>query len=410
MSKINLEDIFKDAIVNKLDFYDLSNFSLNEELLKQLLIQINKNRNRQKIKYIIYNKESYNRNDLSEIDKKLRKIVFFHEMKYLALKNFIETRLKSIPLDFKDQLYFILNDIKECKQKSKIEIQEFNTIEKIQLELEINNIAELRVDPNMWHHYLCCIMALAPFKINSNLNLKLKTANWKKMGEITIGQGNKEIVLPACIYRNHKSEQIVVSFPYSNDNVNDNISKYESIHNIYQRVSNVLNLIKDNDIIINSNSITFVGYSFAAWYAELSVYLCAKLKFFNNKRINSQDPPTIEAITFESPGSFELLKLINSIQNDSRDVDLNLLKISSFFCDPNFLNTSYRHIGKQYFISTNKEEKIIMIRDYLQTETKRTELLDTYKDDLGNEIVKNILIFYFQGIFKLKKLNFHNIY
>ena len=51
-----------------------------------------------------------------------------------------------------------------------------------------------------------------------------------------------------------------------------------------------------------------------------------------------------------------------------------------------------------------------MIRDYLQTETKRTELLDTYKDDLGNEIVKNILIFYFQGIFKLKKLNFHNIY
>jgi hypothetical protein len=64
----NLEDIINDAIVNKLDFYDLSNLSLNEELLKQLLNQMTNNS--QKIKYIVYNKESYNRNDLLEIDKK----------------------------------------------------------------------------------------------------------------------------------------------------------------------------------------------------------------------------------------------------------------------------------------------------------------------------------------------------
>jgi len=394
MSKINLEDIINGAIVNKLDFYDLSNLSLNEELLKQLLNQMTNNS--QKIKYIVYNKESYNRNDLLEIDKKLRKIYFFYEIKYHALKNFFDTRLQSIPLKFEDQLKIFVNDILESKKKINIEFQEFNTIEKIQFQLEINNLLELRINPNMWHHYFCCIMAFSPSKISSILNLKLQTLNWIKMGELTPEQGINDIVLPACIYRNHQSQQIVVSFPFLNDDVNYNISKYESIHNIYQRVSNVLNVIKDNNIIRNSNSITFVGYSFAAWYAELSVYLCAKLKYFNNKLINSQDPPKIEAITFESPGSLDFLQLINSIDNNTRYVDLKSLNITSFCCDPNFLNTSYRHIGEQYFITTNKEETIIAIKDYLKT--RRSDLIDSFTGYLENEIRKKILIFYFQGI------------
>jgi hypothetical protein len=397
MNDLNLEEVLNDAIDNKLEYYDLNHINLEENQLKQLLIAIQNNPN---IRFIIYNQESLNREYLLQIDEKIRKFISFHEIHFNAIAANYE-RLKNY-YDFKrppDQQY-CTEYIFEIASK-----ENFSTLERIQLQLEMNNIfSESRYNPNLRHYYMCCIMALSSFKITNNLAVKLKNSNWSKMDLILENNISNNIVLSACIYRNEVGNRIVISFPFLNDDDDDDDSKKcAAFHNISKRVLNVLNVIRNIDIVVNSNSITFVGYSFAAWYAELSVYLCAKLKYFNNKRIISKDqdkiildPPKIEAITFESPGSFDFLELINNNQRNLKPVNLRSLKIISFFCDPNFLNTLYNHIGEKYFISTKKEETRIIIKEYLRKEESK---LKDMEKKLDNEKTKKLVTFFFQGNF-----------
>jgi len=94
--------------------------------------------------------------------------------------------------------------------------------------------------------------------------------------------------------------------------------------------------------------ISFTGHSLGAFLAELSVYYA----------VNSLDFPHVNAVTFESPGSKQSMKL--QIEHDvihlgkktpiSKE-QIQKLDIVTYLCYPNLVNSCNEHVGTVYTIN-----------------------------------------------------------
>jgi len=123
--------------------------------------------------------------------------------------------------------------------------------------------------------------------------------------------------------------------------------------------------------------VSFTGYSFGALYAEQTVLLSRKLKPY---MVN------IQAITFDSPGSLELLAYVCRDFNLAATLnDLKALNIVTYISSPNFVNSFGNHVGQIKYMYKNETDLV-----KLQEEIKRTDLLDYHFKSVASMLGNNL--------------------
>ena len=109
-------------------------------------------------------------------------------------------------------------------------------------------------------------------------------------------------------------------------------------------------------------SLSFTGYSYGAWLAEQCVYFC----YQSTKNLD------VKAVTFESPGSFEIIEQLSEAnviyKNRSFDDLCKILNIKTYLLSPNFVNTSNKHIGRVYRIleSSSIQQQLDEIDEFIK--------------------------------------------
>jgi hypothetical protein len=144
-----------------------------------------------------------------------------------------------------------------------------------------------------------------------------------------------------------------------------------------------INILNETIDLVGNYFLSFTGYSYGALYAEQSVLLSRKLK---PELIN------IQAITFDSPGSLELMAYVCRDFNLSTTLnDLKSLNIVTYLSSPNFVNSFGTHVGQIKYLYKNKDDL-----EKIDKEIKREDLLDYYFRSIGsllgnglNEILYN---------------------
>jgi hypothetical protein len=117
-------------------------------------------------------------------------------------------------------------------------------------------------------------------------------------------------------------------------NVEASLNNY---HNLWYKATNeAYEYMRTNKTLL-----TFTGYGFGAWLAELAIFICHKLPdctFVDN----------LKAVTFESPGIYTSIQEQKSnLVNSTPDV-VPYLNIVTYLSEPNLLNITNPHIGKIY--------------------------------------------------------------
>lgn len=119
----------------------------------------------------------------------------------------------------------------------------------------------------------------------------------------------------SVIYINPTSRHIVTAFKGLTSNVSDLLLDRNLSNNSFQTfvanelASMVFYACVHSRVAIELSrqtgyGLSFTGYSYGAWLAELCVYFSYV----------SNDDLTVRAITFESPGSYEAIDKLNSVQ------------------------------------------------------------------------------------------------
>ena len=87
-------------------------------------------------------------------------------------------------------------------------------------------------------------------------------------------------------------------------------------------------------------SFSITGHSLGAWLAELSVYYCNTVF----------DCKYVKGVTFDGPGSRNMIKLMSSSYVDESRVEevINSLYVVSYVSAPNIVNCANKHIGEVY--------------------------------------------------------------
>jgi hypothetical protein len=104
-------------------------------------------------------------------------------------------------------------------------------------------------------------------------------------------------------------------------------------------VADAINLVRDKQ----GYRLSFTGHSLGAFLAELSVFYVHNHFHF----------PDVNAVTFESPGSKESLK---KMQSNLKPIILEQLDIVGYVSYPNLINTCNKHVGTLYYIKPNLGE------------------------------------------------------
>lgn len=148
------------------------------------------------------------------------------------------------------------------------------------------------------------------------------------------------------IYLNNKTNQIVLahrgtdSFKAIIEDiagiVNGKLSPQKEAS--FQLLEKAIELAKHPDY--HGYHLSFTGHSLGGFLAELSVFYCH----------NSFGYPTVNAVTFESPGSRESLE---KLQSHLQPIELNQLDIINYVAYPNLINTCNHHVGTLYSIGTD---------------------------------------------------------
>ncbi len=175
-----------------------------------------------------------------------------------------------------------------------------------------------------------------------------------------------------------------------------NLSLASQTEHLYKYVNECVVLSKELNY-----SLSFTGYSFGAWLAEQSVYFCH----------NDFDCEDVRAVTFESPGSFEYLERLNirNVYSTETKFDLDQLDIRTYVTQPNFVNTSNKHVGKVFRVIVGESENEEETRDYVRgmhefvtdliaktpTIYFRMKLNDFYQNKIKDKI--NEFAFYVNG-------------
>ena len=179
-------------------------------------------------------------------------------------------------------------------------------------------------------------------KLGWNINIETNNENYKSV--LYKHEGNRQMVLAFKSIPFEIKELFLEKKTLANINsllytkmMNTNIVNH--IYNAYKDTLKCVKLSNDLDF-----ALSFTGYLFGAWLAELAVYFsCHDFE----KSVND-----VKAVTFESPGSKDHLDLIKS-----DTFDLNTLNQTSYLFEPNFVNTSNSHLKHNMFkIYSNRVE------------------------------------------------------
>ena len=185
------------------------------------------------------------------------------------------------------------------------------------------------------------------------------------------------------IYRHEKTNHIVVAYRGTQKNIQDLMENLRGIFTI-QALEAAIELTEKAIALANKDksNLSFTGHSLGAYLAELQVYYCYYYRVHYSKKkkqgasvtpsatttedgdsdvnienkLNEADlefvvPESVHAVTFESPGTLDVMKELES-QFNSRQVDLMYLDITTYLSYPNLVNTCNPHVGTMYSFAT----------------------------------------------------------
>lgn len=190
----------------------------------------------------------------------------------------------------------------------------------------------------------------------------------------------------SCAYVNHNKKHVVLAIQGTKA-TEDLISSSHLVFNQLDRqwicakkfAERVINRVK-NDPSLKDYEITFTGHSLGAAQAEFLSYLF-----------------DIKAVTFESPGSLEIIHSYNG----GKYIDPSKIKSIGYLSRPNIINTAKTHVGKVYRIYTPlpsksiKAENAELLLQKLDSFKKLANMLSLYgikflENTFGNEVLKMI--------------------
>jgi tetratricopeptide (TPR) repeat protein len=319
----------------------------------------------------------------------------------------------------RNNLSFILDNLDTNKNIGYIKLSEnsndeINDLkEKIENKL-IKNNEDYRLFPN---DYIHCLLSLhcnqtkfeSDYKINNSLfsesKFKLLQDQEWKVEEVFEEKGYKSVV-----YINQKKKNIVLAFQGIKLEIKDFFLKDNLIEpTVYSMIANldiapqtVLSYIHTQTAVdlckkdLNY-SLSFTGHGFGAWLAEQAIYFSMKEFSFNNFGFDN-----VKAVTFDSPGSYNYLEILNSsnIYNNETKFDLSDLNIVTYLSAPSIMNTCNKHIGKVYRIKTEITKKhsidtdkiVFSLINSIQQKEIQERIKKCYKDKIENQSNKYTFI------------------
>ncbi len=142
-------------------------------------------------------------------------------------------------------------------------------------------------------------------------------------------------------------------------------------------------------------SLSFTGHGFGAWLAEQAIYFSIKEFSFDGFGFDN-----VKAVTFDSPGSYNYLEILNNtniISNETK-FELTDLNIVTYLSAPNFMNTCNKHVGKVFRIFTHTDHIIdtnnivYSLIDSISAETFRNKIKKCYKEKVESSLNKYTFI------------------
>lgn len=139
--------------------------------------------------------------------------------------------------------------------------------------------------------------------------------------------------------------------------------------------------------------LVFTGFSFGAWLAEQSVFFCHK----------EYPLQRVRAITFESPGSWEIIDQMNqsNIKNDktANQEPYKRVDVRTFLFAPNFLNTCNKHVGRVFRVaeSVKKDGEYYeqLVDKYIAPNVSSGKIKDQLQKWFKNKVRDQVSKFYF---------------
>lgn len=166
-----------------------------------------------------------------------------------------------------------------------------------------------------------------------------------------VKEGKENLHYRGVVFKNDMTRQLVVAHRGTNvGNVKDLLANIiEDVQSVIRSKTSPQGLaafVLVNDVVRNAKedkySVSFTGHSLGAFLAELSVFFCH----------NDYDYPKANAVTFENPGSEEVLEGLQS-NIKGRRVPLESMDIIGYVASPNAINTFNHHIGSLYLVEPN---------------------------------------------------------
>jgi len=321
----------------------------------------------------------------------------------------------------RNNLSFILDNLDKNSNIGYIKLNENNNSdeeikdlkEKIENKL-IENNENYRLFPNDRIH---CLLSFhcnqtkfeSDYEINDSLFDKetfklLKEKEWK-VKEVIQEKGYKSV-----IYINERAKNIVLAFQGIKLEIKDFFLKDNLIEpTVYSMISNLeiapqtvysyIHTQKAVDLCKKdlNYSLSFTGHGFGAWLAEQAIYFSMKEFSFNYFGFDN-----VKAVTFDSPGSYNYLEILNSsnIYSNETKFDLSDLNIVTYLSAPSFMNTCNKHIGKVYRIKTEIETKhsidtnkiVFSLINSIPQKEIQERIKKCYNDKIENQLNKYTFI------------------
>ena len=122
--------------------------------------------------------------------------------------------------------------------------------------------------------------------------------------------------------------------------------------------------------------LSVTGHSLGAWLAELSLY------FIEHRKMNRDF--RVKAVTFDSPGSSNIMEALKSNINNKDTLDTKNLNIVTYLSFPNIVNSFSKHTGKHYclfpsFQKFNKEEQNIILNIIQSVSNKTAKITEIFE-------------------------------